>query len=163
MSLYLLAFLAQLDARPDEASVERGPAGLSLEWKDTEERLRGTLHPAAPVVGEPIEVVLHVGSFDGPEFNGPLRVSLRPLNATMGETVTVTRSSSEVSWQTRLVAPSAGPYTLEVGFRTTHNKLVHAAIDVREAPLSRWPWLVVVGVVSALALGLGVRSVLRKG
>ena len=158
----LLLLLAQLDARPDEATLDRGPAALSLEWRDAEDRLDATLTPTSPVAGMPLEVIVHVGSFDGAAFDGPVRINLRSINATMGQSVTVTREAGKPAWRATLTPQEPGTATIEFGFRTTRYKLVHATFEVVPPGLPRWPWYVVIGLGTAGALAFGVRAVLRR-
>jgi hypothetical protein len=85
-----------------------------------------------------------------------------PSKGQAPESVTVKMTPEPKAWAAKLTAGEAGKYWLEVGYTTTRRKLVRAEITVQEARLPRWPWWVMTGVVSALALGLGVRAVIGK-
>jgi len=144
----------------DQIRVERRGDVLELRWSDAEERLQGTVHPAMPREGEPISVSLHVGNFEGPEFDGPLTITFHPVGSPSHVTKTLTREG--VNWHTELVPDEPGPWDLEVRYRRTHLKVVTARFMVSSTPIPRgvgWG-LVLVGAGAALALG--VRNVLRR-
>ncbi|MET0405214.1 MAG: hypothetical protein ABW123_22560 [Cystobacter sp.] len=122
----------------------------SLSWSDSEERLQGHLSPIPPRRGQPFQVSLDVGSFEGAPFTGPLILTLREAGAMHGQSVTVKRG--ERFWEATFVPESSGPHLLDVSFRTTRAKVVHAALEVGGAPVSR--------TLGWGALGLGVLAVL---
>ncbi|WP_426750825.1 hypothetical protein [Myxococcus sp. Y35] len=144
----------------DQIRVERRGNVLELRWSDAEERLQGTIHPAMPREGEPISVSLHVGNFEGPEFDGPLTLTFHPAGSPEQQTKTLTRDG--VNWHTELVPDGPGPWDLEVRYRRTHLKVLTARFVVSSTPIPRgvgWG-LVLVGAGAALAFG--VRNVLRR-
>ena len=132
---------------------------LELRWSDAEERLQGSLRPTPPRAGRELHVSLDVGSFEGVEFRGPLVLTLREAGATHGESRTVTRG--ERHWEAVFVPENEGPHLLDVSFRTTRNKVVHAAFDVSPSPVPRILGLLLFGGITLTLLGFTVRSVLR--
>ena len=164
-SAYLLLLLAQPIDRPLNAEmvVTPGVNSVDLAWNDAEDRIQGSVTPRIPVEGTPIEVSVHVGSFQGPEFDGPVTVSFKPADATGGGlSKTVKKAAGERAWRASFLPEEAGLYTLEVSFSTTRMKVVSGKVRITEARLPRWPWWTMVGLAAALALGLGVRSVFKK-
>jgi hypothetical protein len=122
----------------------------ALSWSDTEERLQGHLGPIPPRRGQPFHVSLDVGSFEGAPFAGPLILTLREAGAMHGQSLTVKRG--ERFWEATFVPETSGPHLLDVSFRTTRTKALHAALDVSDAPVSR--------ALGWGALGLGVLALL---
>ncbi|WP_224245912.1 hypothetical protein [Hyalangium gracile] len=135
---------------------------LELAWSDTEERLQGSLHPDTPREGVPLRVRVHVGSFAGEDFEGPVTLTLREVGATHGQTATVTRAKGEVNWVAEFTPEKTGPHQLDVSFRTTRLKVLHADIDVVDRPIPRFFLWAIVGLAATLALAYGIRSVVRK-
>jgi hypothetical protein len=165
LSAYLLTLLAQpVGVAPrDEIKVDRGAQTLDLSWSDAEDRIQGTISPRDPVAGQPVDVSAHVGAFAGAEFDGPVTFAWKESRASGGgETKTVTRGAGEKAWRAQFVPPEAGEYQVEISFRTNHLKVAKATVSVEQAKLPRWPWWILVGVMSIAALGFGVRSVLKK-
>jgi hypothetical protein len=122
---------------------------ITLRWSDTEERLVGTLRPAPPRKGEPFQLALDVGSFEGAPFEGPLILTLRPGGTSGGETRTVKRQGRH--WEATFTPEQDGPYQLDVFFQTTRNKSLHGTFDVASARIPReWAWGLL--IVGALAL-----------
>ncbi|AEI66021.1 hypothetical protein [Corallococcus macrosporus] len=113
-----------------------------------------------PREGEPISVSLHVGTFEGPEFDGPLTLTFHPTGAPSQQTKTLTRDG--VNWHTEFTPDTPGPWDLEVRYRNTHLKVITARFAVASTPLPRgMGWgLILVGAGTALFLGL--RNVLRR-
>jgi hypothetical protein len=132
---------------------------LELTWSDTEERLQGSIRPAHPREGQPLQVSLHVGSFEGDSFEGPLVLTLREAGATHGQTVTVKRG--EHNWQATFTPESSGPYLLDVGFRTTRHKVIHASFEVGGPPIPRMLGWGVLGLGVLMLLGYTVNNILR--
>ncbi len=165
LSAYLLTLLAQAVgvAPRDEVKVALGAQTLDLSWSDVEDRIQGTITPKAPVKGEPLDISVHVGAFQGAEFEGPVTFTLKPSGSSGGgQTQTVTRGAGEKAWRVSFVPPDDGDYQLEISFRSEHLKVAKAALFVSEPKLPRWPWWLVVGLVTATAIGLGVRALFRK-
>ncbi|SEL95919.1 hypothetical protein SAMN05444354_11036 [Stigmatella aurantiaca] len=151
--LLLATLAAAAPPQPDRITVDRRGGVLELAWSDSEERLQGSIQPLAPRAGEPLKVTLHVGSFQGAPFEGPLTVSLRERGATHGQVLTVPKGA--VNWHAEFVPERAAVHQLDVSFRTTRIKVLHAELDVG-AP--RLPHLLLWG-----GLGLGVLLALLGG
>jgi hypothetical protein len=144
----------------DQVQVLRGQAAYDLEWSDAEDRMHGTVRPLDPVALKPVEVSLMVGTYQGPEFDGPVSATMRCND--WSETRTVKRGKSERAWFAMFVPPDAGECSIDVSFTTTRLKLLHVKLPVQPAPLSRLPWYVIIVLVTVVALGLGVRSIFKK-
>ncbi|MFL5346335.1 MAG: hypothetical protein ACJ8AT_16215 [Hyalangium sp.] len=151
-----------LSRQPDRIQVERRNNVLELSWSDTEERLQGSIQPDVPHDGEPLKVLLNVGSFAGEAFDGPLTLTLRRAGATNGQTVTVKRAQGAVNWRAEFTPDTTGPYQLDVSFRTTHLKVLHADFEVISPPVPRIFLWAMVGLFATLALAYGIRSLVRK-
>jgi hypothetical protein len=133
---------------------------LELSWSDAEERLQGSISPAVPREGEPLKVIVQLGRFEGPPFEGPITFTLREAGATHGQTVTVARG--ERHWQATFTPESDGPHLLDVSFRTTRYKALHTSLQVMES--TRVPRLLgwgVLGLGALALLGYGMRTLLR--
>jgi hypothetical protein len=147
---------------PDRINVERRNDVLELAWMDTEDRLQGSITPDTPREGVPLKVTLHVGSFDGAAFDGPITLTLREAGAKHGQTVTVQREKGAVNWRAEFTPESTGPYQLDVSFRTTRLKVLHADYDVSSRPVPRFILWAIVVVAGIVAVGYGIRSLVRK-
>ncbi|WP_143177552.1 hypothetical protein [Cystobacter ferrugineus] len=145
--------------RPDAIEVSPHEEAWELSWSDTEERLQGSLRPVPPREGQPLHVSLDVGSFEGAPFTGPLILTLRPAGATHGQSVTVKRG--ERHWEATFVPQTTGPHVLDVGFRTTRTKALHAPLEVSDAPVSRAVGWGLLGVGLLALLGYTVRGMLK--
>lgn len=145
---------------PDRIAVERRNNVLELSWSDTEERLQGAIQPDQPVDGQPLKVLLNVGSFEGADFEGPLTITLREAGATHGQVQTVKKGA--VNWVATFTPERDGPYQLDVSFRTTRLKVLHANLDVASSPVPRFVLWAMVGLTALIALGYGLWSLLRK-
>lgn len=153
---YISILVASAGALPSaQVGVQVSGDVVQLSWADAEDRLQGSVRPVRPRAGEPLSVSLHVGAFEGRPFDGPLTVTLRKVGETHGQTVTVAREGE--AWSTSFVPAEEGPHMLDVSFRSTRHKLVHARLEVAEAALSRLPWFIVLGAIAAALLALGVR------
>ncbi|WP_141589547.1 hypothetical protein [Myxococcus sp. AB056] len=113
-----------------------------------------------PTEGEPISVSLHVGNFEGPEFDGPLTVTFHPTGSPSQQTKTLTRDG--VNWHTQFTPDEPGPWDLEVRYRGTHLKVITARFSVASSPLPRGMGWVLILVGAGTALALGLRNVLRR-
>jgi hypothetical protein len=67
-----------------------------------------------------------------------------------------------VNWVATFTPERDGPYQLDVSFRTTHLKVLHASLEVASSPVPRFVLWTMVGLTALIALGYGLRSVLRK-
>jgi len=147
---------------PDLVKIHPQEESLELSWSDTEDRLQGSVRPLVPHTGEPLHVILHVGSFEGAEFNGPLTLSLREKGATHATSVTVTRDGRY--WRASFTPESSGPHVLDMSFRTTRHKLLHASLQVEPSPkVPRLVFWSILGAGLVLLLGYSVRNLLREG
>lgn len=138
------------------------PAGWTFAWQDTDERLKGTLTPRAPRAGAPLTVSAAVLPLTGPDFDGPVTFSLRPL-AELGstESFTVTRPDGAKTWSATFTPREPGEHRLEISWRSTHHKVVRGVVPVGEAGLPPWlDWAVGVGLVTLAVLG-GAWSLFR--
>jgi hypothetical protein len=166
LGLSLLAGITTAAAQPallkptDRISVERRNQVLELAWSDTEDRLQGAIQPDFPREGEPLKVFVNVGSFDGPDFEGPVTLTLREAGSTHGQVQTVTKGA--VNWSTTFTPERTGAYQLDVSFRTTRLKVLHADVEVTARPVPRFVLWAMVGLMATVALGYGIRSLVRK-
>jgi hypothetical protein len=166
LALSLLAGGAAIavDRLPPQASdriiVEQRTNVLELSWSDTEERLQGAIQPDPPIAGQPLQVLLNVGSFEGAAFEGPLTITLREAGATHGQVQTVKKGA--VNWVATFTPERAGPYLLDVSFRTTRLKVLHASLQVSPSPVPRAVLWAMVGLAALVTLGYGLRSLLRR-
>ncbi|NPC86996.1 hypothetical protein HPC49_53555, partial [Pyxidicoccus fallax] len=119
----------------DQIRVERRGDLLDLSWSDAEERLQGTVHPLHPKAGEPFTLSLHVGNFEGPEFDGPITLAFHPAGGPAQVTRTLTRQG--VNWHTELIPDAPGEWELEVRYRNTRLKVLNARLTVVDPPLPR--------------------------
>ena len=143
----------------DRIATEAKEDLLTLSWSDTEERLKGSIRPAAPREGEPLQVNLQVESFEGEEFDGPLIITLRPEGATHGQSLTVKKDA--LHWQATFTPEHDGPHLLDVSFRTTRHKALHASLQVRQSLLPLKLGWAVLGLGCLVLLGYSVRGLLR--
>lgn len=144
---------------PDRITADKRNNVVELSWSDTEERLKGSIEPEVPRVGEPLKVLLHVGSFEGAEFQGPLTLTLRKAGETLGQTKLVTRGA--VNWTAEFTPEETGRHTLSVSFRTTRHKVLNADFEVAPSLVPRFILWGLLAVLALLALGLGIRSLVR--
>ncbi|HYO65283.1 MAG TPA: hypothetical protein VEU33_04315 [Archangium sp.] len=149
-----------LDRTPtDQIEVEAREDVLTLSWSDAEERLQGSIRPATPREGEPLQINLQVGSFEGEDFEGPVILTLREEGATHGQSLTVKKGAQQ--WQATFTPENDGPHLLDVSFRTTRHKALHAPLQVRPSRLPlRLGWAVL-GLGCLALLGYTVRGLLR--
>ncbi len=145
---------------PDRISTQRKNDVLELSWSDTEERLQGAIQPDPPVEDQPFKVLLNVGSFEGAAFEGPLTITWREAGATHGQVQTVKKGA--VNWVATFTPENSGPYQLDVSFRTTRLKVLHASVEVAPSPVPRYVLWAMVGLTALISLGYGLWSLLRK-
>ena len=161
--IYLAALLSQLAAPTSQLRLSRGADALEVSWADAEDRIDGTVTPLTPRVGDAIDVVVQVGSFEGAQPLGPVTFTLRRQDARGGgQSQTVARANDEPTWKARFAPEERGEYRLEIAFGTTRRKVAAGTLYVEEAKLPRWPWWVAVGGTVAVVVGLGVRNLLQK-
>lgn len=156
----VLATAAAAAPSNDQIRVERRGDLLELRWSDAEERLQGTLHPAIPREGEPLSLSLHVGNFQGAEFDGPITLTFQQPGAPALVTRTLTRQG--VNWHTELTPDAPGLWELEVRYRHTRLKVLTAQVPVADQPVPRGLGWGLISVAAGTALVLGMRGVLRR-
>lgn len=163
LGLLAASALAHAPRRPapsNQVAVESSQGALELAWSDYEERLRGVITPNPPLAGQPLQVSVHVGSYEGAAFEGPVTLTLRKEGSTLGQTQTVRRG--EVNWTAEFTPESPGPHQLTVTFHTSRLKMVHAKFPVAPSPIPRvilWSFL---GLLAVGAVSFGVRNLLRE-
>jgi hypothetical protein len=138
----------------DQAEFQQSALGASLDWSDAEDRVRATVRPGKPVAGQGLQVDLQVGSFQGPAYDGPVVLQLRPPDPS-SPVVTVPLQKQQGGWSGSAALERPGEWTFDVRFRTTHNKHVQAPLVVKPAFTVPWPELIVVGLI-ALALAFAL-------
>lgn len=186
-SAYLALCLLQV---PGEGELQGTPAsetlqvkvdeaGMALAWSDVEDRIQGTLEPTVPRAGEPLKVSVHVGTFQGPEFEGPVSFTLRPLvrselkegeplglkplqDTSGGQGGTVTRGRGERAWAYTFHPADEGKQVLEISFRTTRLKVVRGVVEIETAKLPRWPWYVLALGAVLGSVGFGLWTLFRR-
>ena len=164
LSAYLAVVCSQMpvDARAGENPltqlvVRQGAAGTSFEWADPEERLRGTLGTGRIVAGQPLTISATLEPIDGPPFEGPITIAVRPLDSREDvQSQTVKRSEGERVWAVTVVPAEATDYRVEISWRSTHHKVVRGVFPVRPAGLPPWLRWAAAGTAIALALAVGV-------
>lgn len=147
-------------APSDKVTVEASHGVLQLSWSDYEERLKGSVSPTPPRAGQPLRLNVHVGSFEGEPFDGPLTITLREEGSTQGQTQTVRKGVA--NWTVEFIPEKAGPHQIDFSFRTTRIKVLHARVEVAPSPIPRvilWSGL---GLLTVVAISFGVRSLLRE-
>ncbi|MBX5484327.1 MAG: hypothetical protein IRZ16_21100 [Myxococcaceae bacterium] len=140
--------------RGDVISVRPQHRAIELSWNDTEDTLSGSVTPDLPREGQPLTVTVMVASFYGPPFDGPVTIALRPEGA-QGSAQTVTVAPEHGTWSATFVPKSAGPHLVDISFRTTRLKVLHANIRVEPAKLPRSVAWGLGGMVVLLAVLFG--------
>ncbi len=165
LSAYLAIILSQafpVDARAGEnkltqLELETTPNGLTFDWSDADESLRGQVSPQPVRAGRSFTISAVLQPFTGDEFTGPLTFSLRPLKE-MGSTwsQTIERKKGERGWVKEVTLAEPGDYRLEISWRTTHHKVVRGVLPVAPSGLPRWLTWVVGGGLIVIALSIGL-------
>jgi hypothetical protein len=125
-------------------------SGLSFDWSDAEDRVRGTISPHELAAGEPFTVSVAVGSFASGDFDGPVTLGLEQVEGPFRVLETVAPSQAQPRvWKATFTPPDQGHYLLKVTFKSSHQKPLQGSVEVG---ISR--------VSSTTALGLGVVLVL---
>ncbi|WP_232293565.1 hypothetical protein [Stigmatella aurantiaca] len=145
---------------PDRIAVDRRGGVLELAWADAEDRLQGSLQPLAPRAGEPVKVTLHVGSFQGAPFEGPITLSLRERGSTHGQVQTVQKGA--VNWHAEFVPERAAVHQLDVSFRTTRLKVLHAEFEVGSPQVPSFILWGLLGLGGLLTMIWGVRMLQKE-
>ena len=164
LSAYLAILSAQLPVDPragenklTQLELRVTAHGLTYDWSDADESLRGQLTPLHVSAGRSLTVSAVLQPFTGPDFDGPITFSIRPLNE-MGSTqsMTVKRKKGEHGWVTEVTLADPGEYRLEISWSTTHHKVVRGVFTVEPAGLPGWVTWAVGGGLLAIGLGIGL-------
>jgi hypothetical protein len=127
-----------------------GPAGWSFDWADQEDRVRGTISPGELSAGDPLSVSVTVGAFEGPDFDGPVSLSLEQADGPWRELTTIAAPTTPPRvWTARFVPPSSGRYQLEVAFRSSRQKPLRGPLEVGMGRVPR-----------AVGLSVGIGAIL---
>lgn len=164
LSAYLTILLSQfpVDARAGENKLTQlelrlNPNGLAFDWADTDESLRGQLTPQPVRAGRSLTISAVLQPFAGPDFDGPLTFSVRPLTE-LGSTwtQTVSRKKGERGWVAEVTLPDPGEYRFEISWSTTHRKVVRGVFPVSPGGLPGWVTWVVGSAAILIGLGIGL-------
>jgi len=147
---------------PNKIRITQTHTGRDLSWADAEDTLTGSITPSALMEGLPLTVSVKVGSFQGTEFDGPVRIALRADGQPTMEQL-VQRDKGDKTWLAKFTPTVEGHHTLEVSFRTTHNKVLAADFEVQGGRMPRWPWYVLGVAITLGGVGIGLRQALKKG
>jgi hypothetical protein len=133
----MLTSLATSADENDRLSVQTRGRQIELKWEDSEDKLRGMIIPSLIHAGDTVRVVLDVGSFSGTPFDGPVTYQWKRVGDAGGETGTVPHKGG---WHIEVHPAEAGSYTLDLSFRTTRLKVLHASVPVvpSNAPDLAW-------------------------
>jgi hypothetical protein len=164
LSAYLAILLSQFPVDPragenklTQLDLKVTPNGLTFEWTDTDESLRGQVSPQPVRAGRTATISAVLQPLAGAEFQGPITFSVRPLNELgSAQTFTVTRKPGERGWVTEVVMPEPGDYRLELSWSTTHRKVVRGVFNVGPAGVPAWVTWAVGGGLLAIGLGIGL-------
>jgi hypothetical protein len=137
------------EGAPDKAAVvERGEV-LELSWEDAEEHLEGSISPASARPGDTLEIHVDLRPFEGPPLDTPVQISLRGPSGQSEEKVAI---RGERDWRVSLPTHEPGRHTLDIRYRGTRLKVVHAELWIGASPLERF-WKLVIPFVLALVMG----------
>lgn len=163
LAAYLTMMAAQfpVDARAGEnrltqLDLKANSAGLTFDWADTEETLRGTVTRAPFKVGKPLTFSVTLEALNSEDLKGPITFAFRPLNDLGSPSQTVVRQGDEKSWSATFTPTEPGEHRLEISWRTTHHKVVRGVMDVAPAGMPAWVgWTFGVGSITlAVVIGL---------
>ncbi len=124
--------------------------GLSFDWSDAEDRVRGTVSPKELSAGGPFTLSVAVGSFASGDLDGPVTLGIEQVGGTFKalETVAPTKTTPRV-WNATFTAPESGSYLLKVTFKSSHQKSLKGPVEVGMGRVS-----------PTTAIGLGAAVVL---
>jgi hypothetical protein len=163
LAAYLTMMAAQfpVDARAGEnkltqLDLKTNSAGLTFDWSDTEETLRGTVTKSPFKVGKPLTFSVTLEALNSEELMIPVTFSFRPMKNLGASTQTVVRAKNEKSWVATFTPVDEGEHRVEIAWRTTHHKVVRGVLDVAPEGMPVWVgWLVGGGSVTlAVVIGL---------
>lgn len=130
--------------------------GIDLSWSDAEDKLTGAITPLTPMEGEPMTVSVRVGTFQGQDFDGPVRFTVRSEGAAPMEQL-VKRAGDERAWVAKFTPPLEGRYALEVAFSSSRNKVLTGSFEVQGGRMPRWPWYIFAFVLVGGGVAAGLR------
>lgn len=133
---------------------------LILFWEDSENALRGSMVPVVPRAGEPLRITLRIRTFEGKPFRGPVMLTLRMQGQMGGPTERV--EPKDGVWAADFVPRVSGPHALDVSFRTSRPKLLHARFEVGESVFPRGVAWAVGAVIAVVAAVFGARRIVRS-
>lgn len=141
---------AQIDPGPTDR-IQMVPSGnlFSFSWSDTDDTLHGTISPTPLAKGHAFTVTLKLEPLTGPAYDLPVVLTLRKVGEEYGVTQVVKRTKA--GWSASFTPDGDGPYWLDVAFRTTHAKALHAGLSIRSSGVPLWAWGAFALVVAALA------------
>ena len=161
VALLLLLFTHPGDTgkvRPsDHAEFSISEAGASVDWADAEDRLQLAVRPGKPHAGERAAFAVQVASFQGPPYDGPVVLSLRPPDGRAVVEIPLA-PAQKGGFAGTYVLDAEGTWTVDVRFRTTRAKHLQADLPVGEP--RRFPWAELVGLttVAGFLTWLALRS-----
>jgi len=130
--------------------------GYDLSWSDAEDTLTGAITPAMPMEGQPFVISVRVGTFQGKDFDGPVRFIVRGEGQPPMEQL-VKRGPEERAWAATFVPAAEGHHLVEISFSSSRNKVLTAGVEVQGGRMPRWPWYVFAAVLLIGGIGAGVR------
>lgn len=139
-----------------QLAIHETAGGATFDWADPEERLRGAIGSGPAVAGKPLTISATLEPLDGPPFEDPVTLSIRPLGEREDvQSQTVRRSHGERVWAATFTPAEATDYRLEISWRSTHHKVVRGVFAVKSAGLPEWLRYAAAGLTIAVALGIG--------
>jgi hypothetical protein len=132
----------------DQVAVTSPGHALELTWSDAEDRVHGFVEPVPLRAGTPLKVHVDVGSFEGKGYDGPVTFQLRKAGEKYGEPVLAMHNRG---YSAELHPREDGNYLLDITFRTTRLKMIHASLTVEPARIPLAVWWTLLGVIAACA------------
>lgn len=128
--------------------------GLSFDWSDAEDRVRGTVGPRELSAGDPFTVSVAVGSFASGDLDGPVTLGIEQVGGPFKALETVAPAKTEPRvWNATFTAPESGNYLLKVSFKSSYQKSLRGPIEVGVGRVS--PTTAIGISVAAVLAGLG--------
>ncbi len=146
----------------DRIKLVQDKGGLALSWSDAEDTLTGSVTPLRPKAKDPLTVSVRVGTYQGAEFKGPVRLVLRAEGETHPMEQVVNQRAGDRAWVAVFTPETDGHHTLEISFNTSRNKVLVSGFEVAPGRMPLWPWYVLAFLVVAIGVGVGVRMALKK-
>ena len=131
-----------------------------LFWEDSETVVRGTMVPVVPRVGEPLRITLRIRALEGKPFKGQVMLTLRADGQMGGPTEKVEPQAG--MWSADFVPRVSGAHVLDVSFRTSRPKLLHARFDVGESMFPRGAVWALGAAIALVAVVFGARRIVRS-